>query len=287
LKRVDLVNRLRKEEVRSKEAVYFAFPFRLSPPELAYQIQNAWVRPNADQLPGACRDWFATQGAVVARDGGISIAWSSPDAPLITLTDINRGAWLKHLDLNNGHVFSYVMNNYWFTNYRASQGGDFTFRYFLTSGPGFSAAELARFSGETRSPLVPYNRYDLGNAHFQTGERRMAAAEGSFLRMDGDHVELSAFKEAEDGNGYILRLRETAGQNGAVRLAFPAFPIAAAYVTNGVEENLKPLTVGGNAVQVPLAARKFSTVRLVLRSAEPRAGNRTAAVRSTHRESKP
>jgi len=53
LKRVDIVNRLRMEETRAKEAVYFAFPFRVSPPELAYQVQNAWARPNVDQLPGA------------------------------------------------------------------------------------------------------------------------------------------------------------------------------------------------------------------------------------------
>ena len=97
-KRVEIINRIHKDEVRTKEAVYFAFPFRVSPPELAYEIQNAWVRPNVDQLPGACREWFTTQNVVTARDAGITIAWATPDSPLMTLTDINRGRWLKHLD---------------------------------------------------------------------------------------------------------------------------------------------------------------------------------------------
>jgi hypothetical protein len=106
LKRVDIVNRIHKEEIvgpqprlRPREGVYFAFPFAASPPDLAYQIQNTWVRPNVDQLPGACREWFTTQNVVVARDAEVSIAWATPDAPLITLTDINRGLWLKHLEL--------------------------------------------------------------------------------------------------------------------------------------------------------------------------------------------
>ena len=38
------------------------------------------------------------------------------------------------LDPHRGTIFSYVMNNYWHTNYVAGQGGDFTFRYVLTSG---------------------------------------------------------------------------------------------------------------------------------------------------------
>lgn len=58
-----------------------------------------------------------------ALDPFLAIAWASPDAPLFTLTDINRGLWLKHLDIRNGYLFSYVMNNYWFTNYRAEHSG--------------------------------------------------------------------------------------------------------------------------------------------------------------------
>ncbi len=32
------------------------------------------------------------------------------------------------------------MNNYWDTNYAAGQGGDFTFRYIVTSGRNLDAA---------------------------------------------------------------------------------------------------------------------------------------------------
>jgi hypothetical protein len=263
IKRIDIVNHLRKEEVLAKEAVYFAFPFRTSPPRLAYEVQNAWVRPNDDQLPGACREWFATQNVVVTRDGGAAIAWATPDAPLVTLTDINRGQWLKHLDINNGHIFSYVMNNYWFTNYRASQGGEFTFRYFISSAPSFSDAELTRFSDETRSPLLPYNHYDLGNIRFQPSQRRMPSQEGAFFHIEAPNAEVTAFKQASDGNGYILRLRETAGEKGSARLQSPVFALAAASLANGVEDKRAVLPLQGDSIEIPLKPHQFTTVRLV------------------------
>lgn len=262
LKRVDMVNRLRKEETRTKEAVYFAFPFAVSPPQLAYQIQNAWVRPNTDQLPGACRDWFTTQNLVVARDAGVAVAWATPDAPLITLTDINRGEWLKQLPVRNGWVFSYALNNYWFTNYRAAQGGELTFRYAVTSARTLAESELARFSAETRSPLIAYEYYDTGNVRLVPGARRMPAASGSFFQVDSSHAEWSAFKEAEDGNGYILRLRETTGQAGSARLTSPVFPLSAAWITNGVEQNQSSLPIQAGSVEIPLKAKAYTTLRL-------------------------
>lgn len=267
IKRVDIVNRIRKDEVRSKEAVYFAFPFRVSPPELAYQVQNTYVRPNTDQLPGAGREWFTTQNLVLARDPGVTIAWATPDAPLVTLTDINRGRWPKHLEVKNGHVFSYVMNNYWFTNYKASQGGEFTFRYAITSRKDLEEAALAWFDAETRSPLVAYNYYDTGNVRILPARRRMPPAEGAFLRIDADHAQVTAFKEAEDRNGYIIRLRETAGRKGTARLVSPVFPLAAAHLSNGVEDNLSALPAGPDGVAIPLKPRSFTTVRLTFGAA--------------------
>jgi alpha-mannosidase len=265
IKRVDFVDRLQKTATRGKEAVYFAFPFAVSPPQLAYQVQNAWVRPDADQLPGACREWFTTQNLVVARDAGAAIAWATPDSPLITLTDINRGKWLRRLDVANGYVFSYPMNNYWFTNYKAAQGGDYTFRYFLTSARSLPDADLARFDAETRSPLVAYPYYDMGNVREYTEKKRMPAAGGSFFEIRAPNAQVTAFKPAEDGNGYILRLRETAGTPGIAKVLSPVFPLAGANLCDGVEDHCSVLPLQGSALEVPLKPHAFSTVRLLFR----------------------
>ncbi|MCC6861299.1 MAG: hypothetical protein IT158_22215 [Bryobacterales bacterium] len=263
IKRVDIVNRIRKDETRAKEAVYFAFPFKVSPPELLYQVQNTWVRPNRDQLPGAGREWFTTQNVAVARDAGAAIAWATPDAPLITLTDINRGLWLKHLEVNNGHIFSYAMNNYWFTNYKAEQGGRFTFRYSITSGRALDGAALARFDAETRSPLAGYDYFNTGNVRLKPVRTRLPAAAGSFLEIDAPNARLTAFKQAEDGRGWILRLRETSGRGGIARLRSPLFPLAAAWLASGVEDDKSPLAPKQGTLEIPLTPDEFTTVRLL------------------------
>jgi len=268
LKRIDIVNRLRKEAIREKEAVYFAFPFFVKPPELAVQIQNAWVRPNVDQLPGACRDWFTTQNVVVARDNQVAIAWATPDAPLVTLTDINRGLWMKHLNVTNGHIYSYPMHNYWFTNYKADQSGNHTFRYAITSAARLSPAELARFDADTRRPLIGYALYDTGNVRMTPEKRRMPEASGEFFRIDATHATVSAFKQAEDGRGFILRLQETGGQNGVAKFSSPVFPLASVQLANGVEGAGAPLAIKGGAVEVPLKAWNYTTVRITFAPAQ-------------------
>ena len=266
LRRVDIVNTIEKDETRAKEAVYFAFPFAAEKPGLEYQIQNGWCRPNDDQMPGACREWFTPQNLVRMSDGSFSVAWSTPDAPLVTLTDINRGKWLSHLPIANGHVYSYALNNYWFTNYRAQQGGTFVFRYSITSGRGLTREDLAHFDEDTRTPVFTYPHLSSFSAAIAQSGRPMPAAGGSFLSLDAPNLEIVTLKEAEDGDGFILRFREIAGRSGEAQLRFPVFRVREAYLCNGVEENKQKLVSAANAITLPYKPNAFGTVRL---KAEP------------------
>jgi len=64
------------------------------------------------------------------------------------------GAWIKQLE-PTGTFYSYVMNNYWETNYKASQRGPTTFRYALRPRTGgYSPIESARFGIEQSQPLT-------------------------------------------------------------------------------------------------------------------------------------
>ncbi len=262
IKRVDILNTIEKDETRAKEAVYFAFPFAAEKPGLEYQIQNGWCRPNEDQMPGACREWFTPQNLVHVSDGNFSVAWSTPDAPLVTLTDINRGKWLSHLPIANGHVYSYALNNYWFTNYRAEQGGTFVFRYSITSGSGLSREALARFDEDTRTPIFAYPHLSSFSAAIAQSGRPMPAGGGSFLALDAPNLEIVTLKEAEDGEGFILRFREIAGQSGEATLRFPVFRVREAHLCNGVEDNKQKLVTTAGALTVPYKPNSFMTVRL-------------------------
>jgi hypothetical protein len=132
-KRIDFRNSFHKEKTYAKEAVYFTFPFASQRPTFRYEESAAIINANKDMLPGACLDWFTVQHFVEVAGGDATIAWATPDAPLVCFQDINRGKWQKELPRNNGHIYAYVMNNYWFTNYLAGQGGDYSFRFSMTS----------------------------------------------------------------------------------------------------------------------------------------------------------
>lgn len=262
IKRVDIVNTIEKVETRAKEAVYFAFPFAAATPALEYQIQNGWCRPNDDQLPGACREWFTPQNLVHVRDGDFSVAWSTPDAPLVTLTDINRGKWLTHLPITNGHVYSYALNNYWFTNYRAQQGGRFVFRYSITSGRGLGRDVLALFDADTRTPVFAYPHLSSFSAAIAQAGRPLPARGASFLSLDARNLQIVTLKEAEDGEGFILRFREIAGQRGEANLG-GRLSFQSAWLCNGVEEKRSKLPVSPAGISVPYKPYAFMTVRFL------------------------
>jgi alpha-mannosidase len=268
-KRIDIVNTVQKDSIRDKEGIYFAFPFAASQPQFEYQFQNGWLRPNKDQLPGACREWFSSQNLVHLQDGDYSVAWASPDAPLLTLEDINRGKWLTDLKISNGHLFSYVMNNYWWTNYRAEQGGEFRFRYSITSGSKLSREELADFDVDTRSPVLVYPYLASFSASVVQQDRPLSSASGSLMQLDADDIQIVVLKQAEDGDGWILRLLETAGRTGQATLELPLFRVHAAQLCNGVEVNEETLEHTDHTVTIPYLPNRYTTVRLSLSEAAP------------------
>jgi hypothetical protein len=152
-KKIEFVEDVNKTEVDSKEAVYFAFPFAMTRPMFQYEIQTGVVDPAKDMYPGAGHEWFSVQHWVSVQQDGLSAIVMPLDASLVTLGDINRGAWPNQFGDRPGTVFSYVMNNYWNTNYRAGQGGQFHFRYVITSARETDAPQLSRLGWEEMTPL--------------------------------------------------------------------------------------------------------------------------------------
>jgi hypothetical protein len=155
--RVTLTNRLPKAWVLDPEAVFFRFPFALEAPQVRIDAPFGFFRPEVDQLPGASRNYFSLQRWVDLSDpeGGVTI--TSIDAPLIQLGEIRTDAivtgWLERAE-SSATLFSYVMNNYWETNYRAAQDDEVELRYSLRAHSGFDQEEAERFGLEEARPLL-------------------------------------------------------------------------------------------------------------------------------------
>ncbi|HIE53463.1 MAG TPA: hypothetical protein EYP85_17055 [Armatimonadetes bacterium] len=256
LKRIDIVNEVVKEKTYAKEAVYFAFPFAFPQPAFQVEIPNGVLRPELDQLKGACKDWYCVQHWVDVSGETHGVTWSTPDSPLICLGDINPGKWLESLPLENGTIFAYVMNNYWFTNYLAGQGGQFTFRYAITAhGGGVDPLAAVHFSWSHANPFL--------TRLLPPGQPGRLPSKGtSFCTVTPANVIVLTVKRAEDGPGFIVRLFETRGKATEADLSLPHFPLAEARLCNLVEEEIAPLSVEGRTVHVPVEANGIVTLRV-------------------------
>ena len=259
-KKIEFINHVEKQKVYTKEGVYFAFPFAADNPQVRYDLQNGFVDPTHDILQGGSKDWMSAQHWVAVQQGDTTAVLVPADAELFTLGDVVRGKWSLELNQHRGTVFSYVMNNYWHTNWPAGQGGDFTFRYILTSGKDLQPGQLSRFGWEEMTPLesgrITHPRTESAPA------QELDKAQGSFLQVNQSNVVLVNWKTAEDGQGTVLRFLEVAGQAGTVEVQIPILQVQAAWMCNAMEENQQPLTTATHEVTFSVKPFQIVTVRV-------------------------
>jgi hypothetical protein len=131
--------RVNKESIWDPENVFLALPFAAGEgSQLWLDKAGAAVRPVLDQLPGTLTDWYCLQSGYAICGKTFGVAVSSLDAPLLQLGPLEPGTRL----LADGTLperrpadgFSWLMTNYWETNFEASLGGFHEFRYRIRWG---------------------------------------------------------------------------------------------------------------------------------------------------------
>ncbi len=200
LPRVDILDLIDKTKVREKESVHIGFPFLV--PQGVIRMDDGWeaIRPLEDQLPGACKDYFSVQRWVDISNDMRGITWTNPDAPLVEIGEmtnemlVRKGtrAWRTFLEPAQ-NIYSYVMNNYWHTNYKADQEGKVSFHYAIVPHGSYDGGAAARIGVETSQPLivVPNPRRSVG---------------ASLLTVEPASVIVSSLKPSTDKRGFIVRL---------------------------------------------------------------------------------
>jgi hypothetical protein len=121
--------------------------------DLAYVV----YRPEADQVKAACKNYFTPEKWVDISNQNYGITFITHDAPLIEIgditTDANAVGWSGTIRPSSV-IYSYVMNNYWGTNYKAEQSGKTTFRYTIQPHGMFLSAESEKMAAQESEPLV-------------------------------------------------------------------------------------------------------------------------------------
>ena len=133
IKRIDVILQLDKQIVTDYESLYVAFPFTLKDGQIWVEHAGAIYRPGIDQLPGSATDWLSVGEYVVISNKDHTIELVPHEAPLIQIGEINTGKWDRKLQIKNSHIYSWPMNNMWFTNFPAYQEGVIDFTWSLTT----------------------------------------------------------------------------------------------------------------------------------------------------------
>ena len=243
LDRVEIIDTVDKLRVRTIEGVHFGFAFNVPNPEVHINSPGAVIRPEKDQLPGACKNWLEVERWADVSNERYGVTWVTSDAPLLELGGLtanlprsqpNPNAYMKHID-PSATFYSWVMNNHWHTNYRADQEGEITFRYYLRPHAAYDPAEAARFGIETTVPLVVMPA---------RGEKPFA----SRLQVGGPGVLVSAMKPADEGRAVIVRLYGASGKDARAKLAWSDPAPKKVWLSDAGEQ---PLQEAGPEIEVP------------------------------------
>jgi alpha-mannosidase len=241
--RVELINTIDKLPIRQKEGLHFGYGFNVPNGSVRFDVGWAAVRPELDQIPASCKNWFSVQRWVDISNDKFGVTWAPLDAPLVELSDITANligsqtdwrVWIQHLGPSQT-IYSWVMNNHWHTNYRADQEGPTTFRYAICAHGPFAADEAARFGQSYSQPLLAVP----GRAGKPLPPR---------LQLSSSKVLVAGLKPAEDGHGWLIRLFGAAGKTERVNLTWSKPEPRQLWFSDTSEKALKPAS---RSIEVP------------------------------------
>jgi len=216
---VEISNVVDKLPLAEKDGIHFGFGFDI--PQGTTRVDIPWgvMEVEKDQWAAGNRNWLTMQRWLDISNDKNGVTWCSLDAPLFesgAMTANQTGTWsgerkpwLRKLEPSST-VYSWVMNNHWFTNFPLTQDGPVTFRYRILLHGAYDAAIANRFGLEQAQPLVPLA------ANTNAISKSLIALEGS------PAVTVSILKSTAEGKTIIMHLRSVASTDETVRLSWPA-----------------------------------------------------------------
>jgi len=155
-------NMIDKKAIREKESVHFGFPFNHSFNKTVLDAGYGNMKYITDQLPGSDFDYVYARRWMDLSNDRKGIQMMLLESPLIEPDSIiderktiqqSHKAW-KKAGIPTSTWFSYVMNNYWHTNYKADQEGVAHFKYVLRPHEIQTGIDLEKAASAFTQPLV-------------------------------------------------------------------------------------------------------------------------------------
>ena len=207
--RIELSYAMRPLPDPEAASYYVAFPFEGE--RLSFDAQGGFVRPGENQLEGTASGWNTVQNFAAARSDGYQALLCSKEIPLMQLGNLLEGRYQYIKKYDKAHIFSWVLNNYWTTNFRATQQGEIHWNYTITSTQDNSDTKALRFAMGDR--VQPYGRV------IPQGVPDDNPTENSCLSVSSDNIMITSMAPARRKGYVILQVRETAGTASTLALS--------------------------------------------------------------------
>jgi alpha-mannosidase len=211
---VEISNLVDKKAVKDKEGIHFGFGFNIQDPVTRADMPWGIIELEKDQLPAGNRNWITFQRWLDISGNGRGVTFCSLDAPVFESGDItanilgaatNSPKWLRRLDPSS-IIYSWALNNHWYTNFPLSQEGMIKFRYTLfPHNSGYDAAVANRLGLEQAQPLV------------SAPVKESFISSTPLLSQSNDNVVVTILKN-DNGTMTRIRLRSVSDKDEVVKL---------------------------------------------------------------------
>ncbi len=211
VKKIEFKYMARKLIVTDPEALYVAFPFSLPDSRIVFETIGG-VLTQGEQLPGSSSDWNVAQNFVAVRGKKGQIIVVSNEVPLWQFSDFNMNKYERYPKQGKTWLYSYVMNNYWMTNFRAFQEGAFSWSYQVTSTVDTTNTTATKFAWGERNSFatrtIPSGKNELVTPLLETIQ--ITGSENALI--------INSRPNFKNSSSIILHLREVEGLAAEVKL---------------------------------------------------------------------
>ncbi|WP_343745620.1 glycoside hydrolase family 38 C-terminal domain-containing protein [Chitinophaga sp.] len=194
-------NIIDKKPVRQKEALHFGFPFEVPSGQVTLDAGYGAMRYLQDQLPGSNMDFLFGRRWMDISNQSNGLQWMLLETPMAepdSMIDERLQVAQSHKEWRTkgqptSRWFSYVMNNYWHTNYKADQSGSSSYHYALQPHGQADGAALETAAADFTQPLIGFP------------VKKGATLQAGLFRLTNTAVVATAIVPQENGQ-YMVRL---------------------------------------------------------------------------------
>lgn len=237
INQLNITNFVDKKKVLEDENLRFSFPFNVPAGQVQVDLAWATMRPETDQLQGANKNFFCAQHFVDISNATDGVTWANLDAPLVETGEMRGQQWMSNTSTEpwlktwqpSNRLFSWVMNNVWFVNYKGYQEGPVSFRYAIRPHKGFDSSEAKKFGIGLTQPLLLVPTVP-GQQGFP-----------SLLTLKGDNsIIITTLKPLREEKGLLLRLFNASDKPASTSLVWGSKKPRRIALSNQKEKTFAP-----------------------------------------------